>query len=100
MVNRKWAYRALFDSEDEAAHAYDAAVRRLKPREASSFVNFGSEEAARKRPSHSVLPPIRSKYALPFHKMHDPLPNMIDLLNLVLYANYCMPAMLYTSVSM
>ena len=40
MVNRKWAYRALFDSEDEAARAYDAAVWRLKPREAGSFINF------------------------------------------------------------
>lgn len=25
MVNRKWAYRELFDSEDAAARAYDAA---------------------------------------------------------------------------
>lgn len=25
MVNRKWAYRELFDSEEAAAHAYDAA---------------------------------------------------------------------------
>ena len=61
MVNRKWAYRALFDSEDEAAHAYDAAVRRLKPREASSFVNFGIKEG-RKRSSELAPPPAsRSK---------------------------------------
>lgn len=40
MVDRKWAYRELFDSETEAAAAYDAAVWRLKPREAKSYVNF------------------------------------------------------------
>jgi hypothetical protein len=40
MVNRKWAYRELFDSEREAARAYDAAVWRLKPGEARSYVNF------------------------------------------------------------
>ena len=40
MVDRKWAYRELFDSETEAAVAYDAAVWRLKPREAKSYVNF------------------------------------------------------------
>lgn len=40
MVDRKWAYRELFDRELDAAHAYDAAVMRLKPREAAAFVNF------------------------------------------------------------
>ena len=40
MVDRKWAYRELFDSETDAAAAYDAAVWRLKPREAKSYVNF------------------------------------------------------------
>ena len=40
MVNRKWAYRELFDSEEEAARAYDDAVWRLKPREAKSYINF------------------------------------------------------------
>lgn len=40
MVNRKWAYRELFDSEEEAARAYDDAVWRLKPKEAKSYVNF------------------------------------------------------------
>jgi hypothetical protein len=40
MVNRKWAYRELFNSEEEAAVAYDAAVWRLKPKEAQSYVNF------------------------------------------------------------
>lgn len=40
MVNRKWAYRELFDSEVEAAHAYDRAVWELKPKEAKSYVNF------------------------------------------------------------
>ncbi|KAK2078843.1 hypothetical protein QBZ16_003683 [Prototheca wickerhamii] len=40
MVNRKWAYRELFDSEEEAARAYDRALWRLKPREARSYVNF------------------------------------------------------------
>ena len=40
MVDRKWAYRELFDSETEAAVAYDTAVWRLKPRDAKSYVNF------------------------------------------------------------
>jgi hypothetical protein len=40
MVNRKWAYRELFDSEEEAARAYDDAVWRLKPKEAKSYINF------------------------------------------------------------
>ena len=40
MVNRKWAYRELFDSESEAAHAYDRAVWELKPKEAKSYINF------------------------------------------------------------
>lgn len=40
MVNRRWAYRELFDSEEEAARAYDRALWRLKPREARSYVNF------------------------------------------------------------
>lgn len=46
MVNRKWAYRELFDSEREAACAYDAAVWRLKPGEAKSYVNFKARGAA------------------------------------------------------
>lgn len=50
MVNRKWAFRALFDSEDEAAHAYDAAVWRLKPQEATSFVNFKNGVSVRNLP--------------------------------------------------
>ena len=40
MVDRKWAYRELFDSESEAAHAYDDALWRLKPNEAATYVNF------------------------------------------------------------
>ncbi|KAL4448899.1 hypothetical protein ABPG77_007616 [Micractinium sp. CCAP 211/92] len=40
MVNRRWAYRELFDSEEEAARAYDRALWRLKPKEAHSYVNF------------------------------------------------------------
>lgn len=43
MVNRKWAYRELFDSEEAAARAYDRALWRLKPREAQSYVNFKDE---------------------------------------------------------
>lgn len=43
MVNRRWAYRELFDSEEEAARAYDRALWRLKPREARSYVNFKDE---------------------------------------------------------
>lgn len=43
MVERRWAYRELFDTEAEAARAYDAAVWRLKPTEARSYVNFKGE---------------------------------------------------------
>lgn len=32
--------RELFDSEMEAARAYDTAVWRLKPREARNYANF------------------------------------------------------------
>lgn len=46
MVNRKWAYRELFDSEEEAARAYDDAVWRLKPKEAKSYVNFKERYSA------------------------------------------------------
>lgn len=47
MVNRKWAYRELFDSEEDAARAYDGAVWRLKPREAKSYINFKPRGALR-----------------------------------------------------
>ncbi|WPT16737.1 APETALA2-like protein 4 [Picochlorum sp. SENEW3] len=43
MVNRRWAYRELFDSEEAAARAYDKALWRLKPAEAQSYVNFKDE---------------------------------------------------------
>lgn len=43
MVNRRWAYRELFDSEEAAARAYDRALWRLKPCEAQSYVNFKDE---------------------------------------------------------
>jgi hypothetical protein len=43
MVNRRWAYRELFDSEEAAARAYDMALWRLKPSEAASYVNFKDE---------------------------------------------------------
>eukprot|EP00803_Ostreobium_quekettii_P008485 evm.model.scf_346.5 EVM.evm.TU.scf_346.5 scf_346:61221-74038(-) len=46
MVNRKWAYRELFDTEMEAAQAYDAAVWKLKPREAKSYINFKDSRPA------------------------------------------------------
>ena len=64
MVNRKWAYRALFDSEAEAARAYDAALWRLKPKEAVSFVNFkdGISVRVAKRPPRLTSTLERSKY--------------------------------------
>lgn len=40
LLNRKWAYREQFDAEEDAARAYDAAVWRLKPREAGNYANF------------------------------------------------------------
>ncbi|PSC77007.1 AP2-like ethylene-responsive transcription factor TOE3 [Micractinium conductrix] len=46
MVNRRWAYRELFDSEEEAARAYDRALWRLKPKEAHSYVNFKDDVPA------------------------------------------------------
>ncbi|KAK9829864.1 hypothetical protein WJX72_008334 [[Myrmecia] bisecta] len=49
MVNRKWAYRELFDSEEQAALAYDQAVRRLKPEKAESRVNFKTKPSACQR---------------------------------------------------
>lgn len=39
-LRARWAFRELFDTETEAARAYDDAVWRLKPREATSYVNF------------------------------------------------------------
>jgi hypothetical protein len=40
VLNRRWAYRELFDSEEDAARAYDGAIWRLRPRDARSYVNF------------------------------------------------------------
>ena len=50
MVNRKWAYRELFDSEEEAARAYDDAVWRLKPKEAKSYINFKERYSGERAP--------------------------------------------------
>ncbi len=50
MVNRKWAYRELFDSEEEAARAYDDAVWRLKPKEAKSYINFKERYTGERAP--------------------------------------------------
>lgn len=32
MLNRKWAYRECFETENDAARGYDMALWRLKPR--------------------------------------------------------------------
>ena len=63
MVNRKWAYRELFDSEEEAARAYDDAVWRLKPKEAKSYINFkerfnGGRAGRLHRPRELFLPQV------------------------------------------
>lgn len=39
-LNRRWSYRELFDSEEDAARAYDAAMWRMRPRDARGYVNF------------------------------------------------------------
>lgn len=44
MVDRRWAFRDLYDSETEAAQAYDDALWRLKPEFASSYANFKDGE--------------------------------------------------------
>eukprot|EP00873_Tetraselmis_striata_P045021 jgi/Tetstr1/465285/TSEL_009986.t1 len=40
MIDKKLVYHASFHDEREAALAYDAAVRRLKPSKAHAYVNF------------------------------------------------------------
>jgi hypothetical protein len=40
VLNRRWAYRELFDGEEDAARAYDGAIWRLRPRDARGYVNF------------------------------------------------------------
>ncbi|KAK9800343.1 hypothetical protein WJX73_006496 [Symbiochloris irregularis] len=44
MVDRRWAFRDLYDSETEAAQAYDDALWKLKPEFASSYANFRDGE--------------------------------------------------------
>ena len=39
-LSRRWAYREAFDAEDDAARAHDAAMWRLRPRDARAYVNF------------------------------------------------------------
>lgn len=57
MVNRKWAYRELFDSEEEAARAYDDAVWRLKPKEAKSYINFKERFSGDRTPGSKMQRP-------------------------------------------
>jgi len=73
MVNRKWAYRELFDSEEEAARAYDGAVWRLKPKEAKSYVNFKERpgQASTMLGSLSVLRPSQSFLLFPCTSRFD-----------------------------
>lgn len=75
MVNRKWAYRELFDSEEEAARAYDDAVWRLKPKEAKSYINFKERYSAERmrtagkpRQSRQLLQRSSSFLILPVHQ--------------------------------
>lgn len=79
MVNRKWAFRALYDNEDEAARAYDNAVRRLKPNEASSYVNFKDHTGARRTPATKVR---KSGHRCP----SPPSPNLLYLASIACYA--------------
>lgn len=69
MVQRKWAYRELFSTEEEAARGYDAAVWSLKPPDvALAFVNFkdrGIKSAFCSAMNHAVVGDHRNRGASP-----------------------------------
>uniref|UniRef100_A0A061RJJ8 Ethylene-responsive transcription factor rap2-7-like n=2 Tax=Tetraselmis sp. GSL018 TaxID=582737 RepID=A0A061RJJ8_9CHLO len=54
MLNRKWVFRELFDDEEEAALAYDRAVRHFKPQEAKAYVNFKEDGTLREDLDDSI----------------------------------------------
>lgn len=61
MVNRRWAYRELFNTEIEAAKAYDAALKRLKPNEAAAYLNYRAGDDPNGEGTGRLTAPPRAK---------------------------------------